>query len=101
MIRRKKHLDRLIIRYYLWKPRVLEQKLNNSFLKNLQTLPIYRISFGLKEKYFNKNHKFYKSQNKLQCRYSFSFSVPSNKVRASRFFLNKSVDSLIFGGYQK
>lgn len=101
MIRRKKHLDKLILRYMLWKPLNLNKKLTLSFLKNFQTKPLDRLSFVLKNIYLNKHHRFYKSQNKLQCRFSFSFSVPSNKIRVSRFFLNKSADSLIFSGYQK
>lgn len=101
MIRRKKHLDKIIIRYKLWKPNFLQKKLNTSFLENFNLLPLDRLTFILKKKYLNKSHKFYKSQNKLQCRFSFSFSVPSSKLRVSRFFLNKACDSLIFGCYQK
>jgi hypothetical protein len=32
---------------------------------------------------------------------SFSFSVPNRRVQHARFYLNKALDRLIHGGYQK
>ncbi len=101
MIRRKKHLDKSIIRYELWKPEKLKKKLYRSFLTNLNLKPLNRLSLIVQDKYTNNHHKFYMSQNKLQCLFSYSFSVPSRLTRTSRFFINKGVERLMFGGYQK
>jgi hypothetical protein len=89
------------MRYILWKPSVLSKKLRLSYLTNYQIKPKERFSFILQQFYVNSQHRFYSSQNKLQCFLSYSFSVPSRKVGVSRFYINKGVERLIFGGYQK
>lgn len=67
----------------------------------MEIKPLERLSFNIQKIYLNSQHKFYLSQNKLQCFLSYSFSVPSRKLKFSRFFINKAVERLIFGGYQK
>lgn len=101
MIRRAKHLNFKRIRYFFWKQTNLATQIKISFLKNFYCRPLDRLSFIIQQKFTNKNHKYYFSQNKLQCEMSFSFSVPTKKLGNSRFFLNKAVDRLMYGGYQK
>ena len=101
VVRRSKHINRGLIRYRLWVKSTWSAKLSKSFSRNFSIKDYFRISFLIKSRYFNSQHKFYKSQNKLQCFLHYSFSVPSQRLRLSRFFLTKSVESLCFGGYQK
>ena len=101
VVRRSKHINRGLIRYRLWARSTLSAKLSKSFSRNFFIKSSFRISFLIKSRHFNSEHKFYKSQNKLQCFLHYSFSVPSQRLRLSRFFLTKSVESLCFGGYQK
>lgn len=101
MIKRGKHLGFKRMRYNFWEPTILQTKLTKSFLKNFDILPINRLSWIFQKRYTNKSHTFYWSQNKLQCPFSFSFSVPNKRIQHSRFYLNKALDRLMHGGYQK
>ena len=101
MIRRKRHLDLKFIRYHNWTKEILEKKLIYSFSKNYFLKPKQRLSFFFRKNNINSQQKFYKSQNKLQCFLSYSFSVPLQKTNVSRFYLVKGADRLIMGGYQK
>lgn len=101
MIRRSKHLWFRDIRYKLWLPHILDRKLNLSFQKNFFIQPAERFSFIFQKRHLNRDHFFFWSQNKLQCPMSFNFSVPNKRVKHSRFYLNKALDRLVHGGYQK
>lgn len=101
MIRRKKHLDFKYIRYCNWSENILDEKLTKSLSKNYFLKPKQRLSYFVRKNYKNKDQKFYKSQSKLQCFLSYSFSVPLQKTNVSRFYLSKGADRLIMGGYQK
>lgn len=101
MVRRSKHINRSLIRYRLWVKSIKSARLTKSFSSNFFIKDRFRISFLIKNHHFNSEHKFYKSQNKLQCFLHYSFSVPSQRLRLSRFFLTKSAERLCFGGYQK
>lgn len=85
----------------MWKPQVYSNKVKKSFLLNMQVQPLNRMSLNIQAIYKNSDHCFYLSQNKLQCFLSYSFSVPSRKLKFSRFFINKAAEQLTFGGYQK
>lgn len=89
------------MRFNSWEPFKMQKKLIKSFLKNFDIKPISRLSFIFQKRFTNKNHFFYSSQNKLQCPLSFSFSVPNKRIQHSRFYLNKALDRLMHGGYQK
>jgi len=101
MIRRSKHLGFKQMRFNSWEPYKLQRLLTKSFLKNFDILPKFRLSFIFQKRFTNKQHQFYWSQNKLQCPFSFSFSVPNKRIQHSRFYLNKALDRLMHGGYQK
>jgi len=101
MVRRSKHINRSLIRYRLWAKSIWSDRLSKSFSRNFYINGDDRISFLIRKRYFNSTHKFYKSQNKLQCFLHYSFSVPNQRLRLSRFFLTKGAESLYFGGYQK
>lgn len=101
MIRKKKNLHFKEIRYKNWSNNKLEKRLKLSFLRNFNLTPINRLSFILQTKHCNKQHFFYIAQNKLQCLFSYSYSVPNKKIISSRFFLNKGIERLMYGSFQK
>lgn len=101
MIRRKKHLYFKVIKYKNWEKNPLEKILKKSFIKNFKIKPINRASFLMQNNYVNSDLQFYNSQNKLQCNWEYSFSVPSKRLHVSRFILGRYTNKLVFGGYQK
>lgn len=101
MIQRKKHLDYILIRFAHKQKYKTKNILKKSFLTNYFLLPINRLSFIVRKNFQTKHNKFSNSQNKLQCRMDYSFSVPTKKLKYSRFYLTKSADRLMHGGYQK
>ena len=101
LIQRSKHLNKKLIKYLIWAPNKLKTKLKKSFIKNFKIDYKSRISLNVRTFYFTKQKQFYNSQNKLQCFLSYNFSVPNKRVNTSRFYLNKGIERLIFGGYQK
>lgn len=101
MIQRAKHHNLKKLRYLNWAEVQLQAQLKKSFLKNFFLLPKLRLSFIFQKRFYTSAQQFYGSQNKLQCVYSNSFSVPSKKLQNSRFYLNKALDRLMHGGYQK
>lgn len=98
---RHKHQFYKVIRYFNWKEEVITNIFINSWQKNLKVKPIIRHSLSWKYKNYNSDRRFYLSQNKLQCLFHYSFSVPSRRLAISRFLLTKSSDRLILGGFQK
>lgn len=101
MIRRSKNLWFRQMRYRLWEPTFQMTFLKKSFLANYNLLPLNRLSFAIQTRYRRTDHRFYLSQSKLQCPLSFSYSVPNKRIQHSRFYLNKGLDRLMHGGYQK
>ncbi len=101
MIRRKKHLYFKVIKYKNISKNPLEVFLKKSFIKNFRVNAVHRISFLLRNNYTNSDLQFYNSQNKLQCNWEYSFSVPSKRLNVSRFILGRYTNKLVFGGYQK
>ena len=72
-----------------------------NFKKNYYQCYAKRINFFIQNFYYNKNLRFYNSQNKLQCNMMYSTKVPTSKLMVSRFYLIKNANSLLLGGYQK
>lgn len=101
MIRRKKHLDNVYIRYYNYISNHKQNIIKKTFLKNYKVVYLARLSQTIRNLNTNSDFKFYMSQNKLQCPLMYSFSVPNQNLFYSRFYLNKSADRLSFAGYQK
>lgn len=101
MLQRSKHLNKKLIRYHFWQQKKNNLKLTKSFVKNFFIHYKIRISFNIRKNYYNKHHKFYLTQNKLQCFLHYSFSVPNKRVNVSRFYLTRGLDRLMFAGYQK
>lgn len=101
MLQRNKHLNKKLIRYHYWYKSKNKLVLNKSFKKNFLVNYKSRISLSIQNRYTNSFHRFYFSQNKLQCFLHYSFSVPNKKVNVSRFFLTKGLERLMFSGYQK
>lgn len=101
MLKRKIFLDKKIMKYKIWKKMLLEEKIKKSFLRNYMLSPINRLSFIIKNNLNNNDFYFYKSQSKLQCYLSYSFKVPSKRINLSRFYLVRTVNKLLLGGYQK
>lgn len=101
MLQRNKHLNKKLIRYFFWNKNknnlILLKSIKKNFLVNYKT----RISLNIQRKNYNCHHRFYLSQNKLQCFLHYSFSVPNKKVNVSRFYLTKGLERLMFSGYQK
>lgn len=101
MLKRKVFLDKKLILYKTWKKHQVNSLITKSFLKNYMLKPINRVSFIIKKNYSNNDLRYYKAQNKLQCFMSFSFKVPCKRINLSRFYLVRSANKLLLGGYQK
>lgn len=101
MAQRKKFLDSKLIKFRIESKNILEKRLIKSLQRNNSIAGRERIAFFIKNNYFTRHNYFYKSQNKLQCTLTYSFKVPSKKLKLSRFYLVKHVDALLIGGLQK
>lgn len=101
MIRRKKYLFYKQLRICKAQQEVLPRLLQKSLQRNYQQHYTQRLSSLFKPYFVRSDRQFFKSMNKLQCKWTFSFSVPSKKLMHSRFFLNRAVDSLVYHNLQK
>jgi hypothetical protein len=101
IVKRIKHVNNKLLKYIVWREKIIKCKLLKSFSKNFFLVPRVRLSYIFKDSFSNKNRQFYNSQSKLQCVLSYSFSVPYRKNLTSRFFLSKGLNKLVYCGYQK
>ena len=101
MVYRKKHLDFLTLRYNDYYKKRLKKKLFLSIQKNFYTAPKIRVSLGLQNKFISSDYKFYKTQNKLRCMFTYTRSVPSKRLQLSRFYMVLKLNNLLISGAQK
>lgn len=101
MVYRKKHMDFLTLRYNFFTKFLLVTKLNNSFKKNFYTHPKVRVSLWIQKKYKPRQNKFYKTQNKLRCMFTYTRSVPSKRMQLSRFYMVTNLNNLLISAAQK
>lgn len=101
MVYRKKHLDYLTIRYINYIPKLLKLKLKQSIKKNFYANPKVRTSLFIQPKFKNKSLKFYKTQNKLRCIFTYTRSVPNHKLQLSRFYMVSRLNRLLISSAQK
>ena len=99
-MQRQKYLDMKSVRFLRWKKISTNRRLYKSFLKNFFLEGSERLTFIFQKTFVSSDNHFYRSQNKLQCLFSYSFSVPSKRLHSSRFYLNKGLDRLVYSGYQ-
>lgn len=101
MLKRKKHIYHNFIRFNHWERQITEKRTTKAILKNFFLTPLNRLSTIFDQPKFRHNHSRYSSMSKLQCPWSYSFSVPNKKLKGSRFFLNRAVDQLVYPFLQK
>lgn len=100
LAKRKRFKKMQLMLKFLFLKKELKLLIYKSLLRNHFNNFLFRLSFTINMFFFEKKD-FFKSMQKLICPFSLSKKVPSQKFLFSRFYLNKTLNSLNIGNVYK